>query len=305
MITKDHLVSARERTNVVLLKLMHQYKKNENKLYLIVEGNDDYAYYKCVMARYPKNNYEILVASGKKNVLRTHSNLDWKEYSENHILFFVDRDLSDILQEPVPTAINVYVTDSYSIENYLFNEHTLFIALELFEGIRELSQDEKNYISKLYYEARIEHEKIFLQIMAWILYWLENGLNPSLNNLNDKKLYVIRQGILKLNQEYNNQSLFIKIHEICGVDFSCNDITLQIKKLKSYGSPDRFIRGKYIQAFFVEFVKSIALSAHEILSNRTVSRAVNSIHNKNVLTVLCGYMPTPDTLVTFLSKFCD
>jgi hypothetical protein len=126
MITKKTLVDNRERTNTALLRLKQSYSKHNNRVFLIVEGNDDQAFYKCIIVKYIQHqNYEIIIANSRYNVTNTYRSLDWRCFDRHRVLFFVDRDLSEMTGEYTPNAENVYITDGYSIENSLFNEEIL------------------------------------------------------------------------------------------------------------------------------------------------------------------------------------
>ncbi len=304
MTTKERLVKDREQANVALLKLKQQYKPHDHKVYLVVEGKDDIAYYTCISVRYPKfANSEIICANNRTNVIRTYDSTDWNVFSQDRVFFFVDRDLSDITGEYTPVAQNVYVTDDYSIENSLFNEQLLFVTLKVFYGLNDLSDEEVATLSELYQVACAAHAQAFLPIMSWILYWRMNKVLCNLNNLNGGDLFRVSQGVFEINGEYQDgDAVEEAIHLACGVPYAKQDMVPFTEKINKHGGIQKYIRGKYVRAFFVKFLNSIVETLPAIIPGRNKPKAIVSIGQGNVLQLLCGYMATPESLDTFLSR---
>ena len=304
MVTKESLVKDREEANVALLKLKQKYRSYANDVCLVVEGKDDIAYYTCILVRYPQfSKAEIIPASNRKKVVDTYKSVDWNVYSRQRVLFFVDRDLSDITGEETPVATNVYVTDDYSIENSLFTEDLFFVILRIFFGIEELSPDEVERLSKIYSDAKNEFGRIFMPIMSWVLHWRTNGISCNLNNLNSGDFYRVSAGVLEIKDEFKDPgNLAIEIHTQCGVPYSEYDLSDYKKSICDHVGIQRNIRGKYVRSFFVKLLKSVALSIETIFPERKKAKAIVEIGPGNALQLLCGYMKTPESLHSFLMQ---
>lgn len=302
MTTKEKLVRDREQANVAFLKLKQKYKPHEDKVYLVVEGKDDIAYYTCILVRYPRfSNFEIIKANSRKNVTQTYDSVDWTIFSPNRVFFFLDRDLSEITGEYTPCASNVYVTDYYSIENSLFNEQLFWVTLKVFYNLDDFDETEFSILSELYQKARFEHENAFITIMGWIVYWRTNKFHCNLNNLNSEDFFVVNQGTFSLKEEYKDDKVLGQtIHSICGVPYNERDISEAVEQIKNHGGIQKCIRGKYVRAFFVKFLNSVITSLPLILSDKHKPKAIVSIGQNNALQLLCGYMATPESLHKFL-----
>lgn len=304
MTTKEKLVKDREQANVAFLKLKQKYKPHDQKLYLIVEGKDDIAYYTCISVRYPKFiNSEIICANNRANVIRTYDSTDWTVFSQDRVFFFVDRDFSDITGEYTPVAQNVYVTDDYSIENSLFNEQLLFTTLKVFCGLNDLSDEEIEVLSNLYQTARTAHAQAFFPVMSWILCWRMNKVACNLNNLNSGEFFRINQGLFEIKDEYRiDGAVEAIIHTSCGVQHIAQDITPFSEEISRHGGIQKYIRGKYVRAFFVKFLNSIVESMPVIFPERSKPKTIVTFGQGNILQLLCGYMITPSSLDSFLSN---
>ncbi|MGN1158134.1 MAG: DUF4435 domain-containing protein [Agathobacter sp.] len=304
MLTKERLIKDRERANVSYLRLMQTYNPSSNCVYLVVEGKDDIAYYTCIQLRYCQlADCEIIQASNRVNVIKTYEAIDWNVYSSKRILFFVDRDLSEITGEYTPEAKNIYVTDYYSIENSLFTENLLFVALRVYYGVEDLSLEEKEAVSALYRKALEDHERVFMPIMCWILQWRLAKIPCNLNNLNSGDFYKINQGVFEVKAEYQEPGAVVDaIHNACGVYFVDQDLSPLETAIESHGGIRKCIRGKYVKCFFVKFLLSIAGSMQLIFPNRNNPKAIVTIGPNNALQLLCGYMETPHSLNEFLLK---
>ena len=305
VVTKESLIRDREQANVALMEFKQKYKPNANTCYLIVEGRDDIAFYKCVCVRYPAlYDAEIIPAGCRKNVISTYSSLDWDYYPRNRIFFFVDRDLSEITGEYTPSAPNIYITDEYSIENSIFNLQLLMASLKVFYNMADLSEEENEILIKMYQDALNKLHLIFLPIMSWILCWKINNVECNLNNLNSPEFYYVNHGILEIKEAYKDNNMIVRsIHKTCYVTFQERDVSVYKKMIIEHGGIQKNIRGKYLKHFFVKFLHSITESLPEIFPGRSAPKPVVNIGEKNAVQILSGYMSVPETLNQFLSKF--
>ena len=304
MVTKESLIEDREKANVAFLKLKQLYNKSSDSVFLIVEGKDDVAFYTCICLRYAKFvNAEIIPANNRRNVISTYDALDWSVYSTERVFFFVDRDLSDITNEYTPQAPNVYVSDSYSIENSLFDQSLLITAIKVIYGVVDLSGDEISEITRLYNQAYGDFLSFFIPIMSWILNWRISGNKCNLNNLNDGISYRINQGRFEIVEGYQIQETVVNyIHTACSVAYITQDINSYTRMIEQHGGIEKNIRGKYLKTFFVKFFNSIRMCFSTLFPGRSNPKPVVTIGASNALPLLCGYMTTPNSLSEFMSQ---
>lgn len=304
MITKESLVQDREQSNVALLKLKQIYKNSTDDVFFVVEGKDDVAFFTSVSVRYPGFiKATILPANSRKNVINTYKAINWTVYAKERVLFFIDRDLSDITHEYTPVSPNVYISDYYSIENSIFDAKLMISALKIFYGVVDLSSIEEGQLIRLYNTAYDEFLKNYMLIMSWILFWKIRDYKCNLNNINKGDFYHIEKGKFGIKKEYNTKEKIIGyIHDACGITYKKYDIEEYTELINRNGGIEKNIRGKYIRSFFVKFILSVVQSFSALFPQRHNPKCVATFGEKNVLPLLCGYIVMPQSLNDFLSK---
>lgn len=117
----DEMTESLNTDSPVFIDFLYRYDPKKKQIFAFYEGDEDSSYYqKMIKSALPKDfELEELVAGCKNNVLKLWREFDWSTYDRHQILFFVDRDLSFWLGEPQSFGENVFVTDEYSVENYV------------------------------------------------------------------------------------------------------------------------------------------------------------------------------------------
>ena len=261
-LTKQKLIKARTKaaSQILSLKIKREFKEKEKNIWIIVEGKDDPCFYiNTIINAIPKDwNVTPLEAGNKKNVIATFHSLDWNKYSKKKILFFVDRDLSDFLDDIKIASENLYVTDGYSIENSLITEQVLLRTLKELLGLHNLTPKETNSITKLFLRAKKLFIKKMTTTMTIILFLQTNGIKINgLNNINIKDIFVFFQGICSAKKNKK------QIYDYTLRSFNCDNV-IKKSSFKEYekifisnSNYCNLIRGKYMLAFFVLFANSI------------------------------------------------
>jgi hypothetical protein len=121
-----------------VLKLMQKYSSHKKEVHIFVEDEDDYIFYQIPLKHFYVD-YKIIpyFQKGKKNVLDAYQNIDWTNYIKEKVLFFIDKDFDDFLGLDNKLDSNVFVTEYYSIENYLVTLEVFEIILKRFFGVQE------------------------------------------------------------------------------------------------------------------------------------------------------------------------
>jgi hypothetical protein len=121
----ERLKAAKERRAALKMDLVNLRQRLPNTLIFVFEGIDDKAvYYYWVRRLTAELRYEPFVCDGKGKLLdlKDAVDADLNDLSSG-IYFFVDRDF-DELRGRTQTS-NVFLTDRYSIENYLVDDSVL------------------------------------------------------------------------------------------------------------------------------------------------------------------------------------
>jgi hypothetical protein len=121
----DQMKSSRKGAAVLKLELVALRSSIPNTAIFAVEGvGDKGVYFQWARAIRPRLDFEPFPCSGKKYVLKLKEIID-RDLNDlgKGVYFFVDRDFDD-LQGHLP-APSIYMTDAYSIENYLVTPKVL------------------------------------------------------------------------------------------------------------------------------------------------------------------------------------
>lgn len=126
------------------MDFLYRYDPKKKQVFAFYEGDEDSSYYHHIIYNIVEADCELeeIVAGCKNNVLKLQNEFDWNKYDKRQIVFFVDKDLSFWLSEPSICEENVYVTDEYSVENYVVNPIGFKAWLIHFEGFARANKQE-------------------------------------------------------------------------------------------------------------------------------------------------------------------
>ena len=123
--------------------------KSKKDIFLFFEGKDDFKYYVGRISPYiNEKEYGVFHCNCKKNVLKIQEMIA-KQASiqdDKKNLYFIDRDFDD--NDHIPNC--VYVTSSYSIENYYFTDSAIKKILIGVIGLSEENQADKLDFKKVF-----------------------------------------------------------------------------------------------------------------------------------------------------------
>ncbi|MBK6544359.1 MAG: DUF4435 domain-containing protein [Saprospiraceae bacterium] len=141
----EYLRKAAKSEATVYTTFLQQYSKNDNSVHIFHEGKDDPSFYSNFIESKLRKNRKVFYyqSKNKNSVYHYYSKLNWSSYSKKRILFCVDKDFADILKITYPIDSNIFVTEPYSIENYLVNKNIYSRSLRELMG---LENDKKNSV---------------------------------------------------------------------------------------------------------------------------------------------------------------
>ena len=277
-----------------------------NNVHVFFEGHDDLSFYMNFLLTFSSDK-EIYpyICSNKRNVYETHGKVTNGD-CQGITLFFVDKDLSDVLNESWERAQNIYVTDYYSIENYLVSEEMLYrIWMELFRFKQGFLEFENSYRAKFREELE-RFYKLTLPIAAWAIYLRRLGKRPNVNNIHFSRFFVLKADLTlekSTEMQQDNETHFLE--HVCGestpAEYQTGIDTIKEELLKL--SPKFYLRGKLELCFFVRFVNALLEHLKHNLSLDEGSVSTKTpLTEENAVEILGPRLRIPQSLASFLQE---
>jgi hypothetical protein len=299
----DQLRHSRQSKATAYDWFIRQYPKHPDGVFVFVEGHEDKSFYTGFIARYVAVEEDIhsSVCGGKDEVYRVHARIMQRPEAQTAILlFFVDKDLSDILGEDRPQATNIYVTDHYAIENYLVTETML---RRVWEEVLHLETLEFSLFQEKFRQELHRFHAVMLPFMAWIVFLRRNSLRPNVNNINLDNFHCFTEELtLVETQELQHTQLIALLERQCNVntpsDYQTSKDAL-IQELSAY-EPKQYVRGKFELWFFLKFMGGLL----DVLRNDLGERVsvFTQINKNNAVEILAPRLSIPQSLKYFLER---
>jgi hypothetical protein len=277
-----------------------QYDPNQARLHAFFEGHDDIAFISPRIEKMLPNGMRLYKyrCEGKPLVIAAFNEISARLSDTRFVLFFVDKDIDDILGTPYPTDPRIYVTDVYSIENYLASADVLLRAYQSALRLAGVVFNELTIGAHFTSQLAIFHKKI-MSTMAWILVARRDGKRPNLKNLNLSTMFSLTENGVAARAG----SRLAAISRATGVELSAavvRRIPAACRELKRM-SAKRVVRGKFEAWFFVEYWNALVRRLHQLAkeSGGKVSVQVEITHTAFVPHV-AALAETPDSLQRFL-----
>lgn len=288
--------------------LAYKNKEKEDTLYCFYEGFDDPKYFETRIDLITNRDSRPFVCYGKDrlkslvNLLRRK-----KEYSGALILFFLDKDFSQD-----ETTGNIYVTPTYSVENFYVSLNVVKKVLSHECGL-DVRSDDFGLSERLYVEAQEHFHNDLIVLNAWL------ACQSDIRIREQRKTYLNVDEVLKkyfksivkddlvaisdfseLNDvDYLEQVLFPMAPKV--------DRNLLENKISSFKLIDkeRYFRGKFELKFLVSFLcklkGEIGKKDSDIFSEK--HKCSLSFEFVNMISTLSQYAETPDCLRRFLAQY--
>lgn len=307
MITKESLQKAQMTVNEATLKIKQSYSNSPTakQIFFVVEGKDDIPYYGTKADEYIPEGWKVILvpANNRKKAVEAYRSLDWRTYSKNRIMFFIDRDLSDYTGEDTPSDSNVYVTNKYAIENELCTVDTYIKALKYYCNLADIDDADEEKLATFYNSCWEEFVKIAASIMAQILCWKTNGIKSNYSNYKMQNAIEIRDEVLQLNTKLRTEEDVLQdLFKQSNVTYTPVDISPYKDLLNAKHTPDEYIRGKFILVFFAKTLTYTTLNSERIIPSKKKAKDSLGLGYENTILKLCGIMRSPETLVEFFNN---
>ena len=272
----ESLRLARKSRVAVLHEFWTLYDPTKERVHAFFEGQEDVAFYSHHIEKHSPRGVELRTyrCDGKARVFEAFESIVERVPDVKLTLFFVDKDLDDILGEPWPTDPRIFVTDVYSVENYYVTEFVLLRMVRDCVKLTGCAFDESAFAV----EFRIAHarfQQLMVPVMAWILVARRLGLRPNLGNLSSEMFCdlsaegaVVRRHGRRVDE----------LERHTGVKLGSGSFRRLRDALRelSRSEPKRVIRGKlelwFLVSFFGRLIEDLRALATEVGGSAKVRR---------------------------------
>ncbi|MGO9120727.1 MAG: DUF4435 domain-containing protein [Desulfomonilaceae bacterium] len=229
-------------------------KRSQGRIHAFFESDEDRSFYNnFIYQRIEKDLVFNYSCDGKDQVYSVYDRIMKRSLGNNIALFFVDKDLEEFLGEEHVKAANIFVTDYYSIENYLVDDYMLDrILTELFHP---KNVKLKNSEIKLKFQAALEQfYDLMRPLMAWVIYLRRNSIKVYLNDANTQfhKILKLDHDLTISTRTGDGIELLASICKVITPPKFASKKDAIVRELNGI-NPKKWIRGKYELWFFVTF----------------------------------------------------
>jgi hypothetical protein len=297
----DVLRRAGSASTAVLHEFRIQHNPREERVHAFVEGAEDRIAINVAIAPYLNNRKAYFyVCDGKSGVLQALNDVGRVAGRYRHTLYFIDKDLSDILGEALPADDRLYITDWYSIENNFVEPRTLNAALQSFVVVRRCTLDFSPLRRKFERELSQFH-KLMTTLMAWVVCARCNRRRVNLSNASLGRVFEFTDD---LDVKWREDG-FAQFRRDVGQATYSPPFTELLAKTRSLRllHPKAFVRGKFELWFFVNFVKQAVdhLRSAAALHGGVVETTV-PLEMRNAVSALAVHAEVPESLRDFMHR---
>lgn len=241
----------------VWMEFLYRYDPKKKQIFAFYEGDEDPSFYRQFIIKISNSEYELeeIIAGCKNNVIKLQQSIDWGRYNIKQIAFFVDRDLSFWLDQPYEYGENVFVTDEYSVENYICNSHMFRVWLQRFEGFSRASKKEIDDMINIYEGMKPVFEALMKPIMAKAVVAKRHNSDVALKEYKPAFEFINDSDHVNLN--ITNQEAMNNKWDLSDKDDE--EVQQQVKKFDEYGK-NYFVRGKWFLLFMLQLGEHMRLN---------------------------------------------
>ena len=288
------------------------YRMGKKMVYGFVEGKDDPSFYRTFLENVLPEGWEckLIQAGNKDKVLNLFAAMDWNRFPKKAICFFVDRDLSEFLGGEKYQGENLFVSDSYSIENELLNEHTLERTLDEVCGIGALQPPELQRVKELFRSNLTTFKEALACVMAQIILWRRarqkgDNLIARLDAIKVKAFFEFSSGVIALKPDFVLETSRIQ-HAADAVKATVGavgDLQTAEAEFRAKGGIEKFVRGKYLVSFFLECTEALRLAIPVLFKRHPEPPGKTAgVGEGNAMVVIGPRARCPASLRTFLQS---
>jgi hypothetical protein len=285
---------------------VHKFLTNFNpsdskRVYAFVEGEPDRAYYHAQLSEYAEDMRDIFVynCEGKRHVYDAYEKISARHPTCTRVLFFVDKDIDDILGKPWPTDPRIFVTEYYSIENYMVCREVLSRFFADYVKLRRVEVDLDVVLGEFDQQLARFHRMI-IPIMAWVVLMRRAGNKVMLAGVNLSELLAIGDSGVMRRPGSELVPYLLRVTQTPDPGPVWRDVRRTCRELRRL-DPKRYVRGKFEAWWFIQFARKIVEDLIKIAGEECGSVSVQAqLHENSYIQLLCRVAPRPASLEAFL-----
>ncbi|MFH4832271.1 DUF4435 domain-containing protein [Vibrio diabolicus] len=275
------------------------YNPRNKVIHCFFEGKTDESFYGTLVRNMMPDTYKLktYICGKKDSVIYHYNEIGHKTNNVQPLLFFIDKDIDDIIPIEVPKDENIHETIYYAIENYMVNGAAICqIWAEMFRQSSGTKISEK--INNLFDNAHSEYNKIALRLMSWVLYHRrKGGVRLNLDCIQTNELFSINRN-LELSPAFTDLELYSHLDsktKVVTLPSDIEGINQCYDELSAY-EIKTVSRGHNEMDFFIEFFKKLK----EVSSEAKVKPQFD-ISSSNAIDVLGPRTKPCKLLLSFLT----
>jgi hypothetical protein len=276
------------------------YNPSEKIVHAFFEGKTDESFYGTFLRTELPELWRLktYICDNKDGVYYHYEQLKNLHSEIQPLLFFVDKDIEDIIPFQRVQDPKIHVTEFYSVENHVVTSDCIErVWAEIFR--QGSGSSVALELTSTFDQALSAAHDIFLDMMAWILFHRREGNRPNLDCIITKELFTINSELV-LSRNFNTTELYeyldLKTKNQTDTDEYSTISTLR-NELMGY-EPKAVIRGHNEMDFFIAFYKKLKSVVADESDNKIKPQP--DITNGNVLDVLGPRTAIPASLKCFL-----
>jgi hypothetical protein len=285
----------------VLHQFLTNYSPASSRVYAFVEGEPDRLFYRRFIERFGVTSSDLFVynCDGKESVYRAYSDVVVRYPNCIRVLFFVDKDLDDIVGRQWPADPRVFVTQVYSVENYVVGRDAMKRYFEDFAKLRRVNVSIDTALDQFECELHIFY-RLIRPLMAWIISARRSGATLNLNNLDLENLFQVTDVGIRKRRVVNRLDHIRKMTQVNQTVPVWRQVRATCVELKRM-QPKRFVRGKFEAWMFIHSAMRIADALKKISTEGGGSVAFSAqLTQSTFIQLLCPIVSAPKELDTFL-----
>lgn len=301
------LSNSRDSMSVKFMEFTRVVSRVKGRLAVFFEGEDEKYFSVRINNIRPDLKWVGINCGGKKNVLTMREKIrSHKDYSESICMFFVDSDFDD--NTNISSFDDVYITPSYSIENFYISDSAFKRILAAEFSLTDVCEEERCFHNAL--EKFRDCKSSYISAISdfnYLVYSLKNmdsleksGTKLHLDKIKfDDLVTVDLNSTYKLYDESKPYSIIPTLDKNLTVDLDNS------KKKFDEVSHELYFRGKQHLEFFRVYLSNLKIDRCKKKDRVIFSKRGNvklQLTKANVLSELSQYADTPSCLRTFLKS---
>lgn len=299
----EYLVKQAKSDSAALHEFMLRFTEKSSDIHLFFEGDEDPSFYMpSVRARMLNRTGWTYICGGKPALIKLRNELVKRKYPLGTTLFFVDRDLDDFLGCQVSGEPRTFITDPYSIENYLVGRYQAEIVLVDLCGLSQTDHDCKKFLASI--DNTLLHcAKRTLPFIAMTLAARESGVNANFQNLNLNNVFAISLNPSSIRRKSGAAAVCRSAVLPKEASVAFRD-TLRWARVLSASNVKLWFRGKYELWFFERI---LILFLEQVRAKRSANKQKSvripaSLREGRLFEALGGRIGPISSLEDFLSR---